>query len=63
MSESATEIELVPRQEQVSEQAFRNAWSKTQFWQRLLKAAEKGLEEIAAARRASEEAAKRRHIC
>jgi hypothetical protein len=61
MSETA-ELELVPQQDEVSEETFKDQTEYDAFWQRLLEAVGPQLEKFAAARRASEEAAKRRHI-
>jgi hypothetical protein len=61
MSETA-ELVLVPEQEKVSETTFKNASEFDAFWQRLLRGVKPQLEKLAAARRASEEDAKRRHI-
>ena len=61
MSETA-ELELVPEQDNVSEEKFKNESDYDAFWQRLLKGVKPQLEKFAAARRASEEEAKRRHI-
>ncbi len=61
MSETA-ELVLVPEQEKVSETKFKTASEFDAFWQRLLRGVKPQLDTLAAARRASEEDAKRRHI-
>ena len=61
MSEIA-ELELVPEQDKISEKTFKDQSEYDAFWHRLIAAVEPQLEEFAAARRASEEAAKRRQI-
>jgi hypothetical protein len=59
MSNTA-ELELVPQQDELSEKTFEDQSEYDLFWHRLLERVEPQLKKFAEARRASEEAAKRR---
>ena len=61
MNETA-ELELVPERDHPSKDTFKDESDYDTFWQGLLNRIKPRLDELAKARRASEEDAKRRHI-